>query len=207
LIDQILEVFKRKAATEQEIKFSEDQCLDLVRFVYHCIGTGIMQQKSRTGLKNLQTVAFELYNLLRPAKVNNKVTIGADRFKFSFAQAIAKTLLQIVNYELLTSPDSADVQRLITQMHEDVMLIEEQPESRKGSKKTEQCSFLTLVFEPLLKLRVTVPVIVNAVNQTENHVSVTQLYKQQKQPTDASTILPIDSLTKDNVDMFTKALR
>ena len=55
-------------------------------------------------------------------KSDDKVIIGAEKLKFPIAKAIAKTLLAIVNDELQQSLESKKVEKIIKQMHSDVML-------------------------------------------------------------------------------------
>jgi len=82
-------------------------------------------------------------------------------------------------------------------------------ESKKERRKKDSSNlFVTLVFEPLLKLRITVPVSVNLLMpEQQGLVRIKQFYKALDKSSSSQTILPSDLLSKDNVDLIMKGLR
>lgn len=51
-------------------------------------------------------IALEFYNSLKPVKIDDRVVTGAEKIKYGVAQAMATTLLQIVNIELQQSTEA-----------------------------------------------------------------------------------------------------
>ena len=144
-----------------------------------------MKKPLESGNSLQEKIAASFYNILKPSKVDGKVVIGAEKIKFQTAQAIAKTLIQIVNRELQRSPDSKAVENIIKQIHEDILLTQalETKKKKKTVKKADSSNlFVSLVFEPLLKLRISVPVVVNSIwKDSDGQAKIQQFYKQTKQ--------------------------
>lgn len=131
-------------------------------------------------MSNQEAIVRAFYGLLRPFKSDGKVVIGAEKLKFNVAKAVAKTLLAIINDELKTNTDSKAVEQIIKEIHEDVLMTQENVQEapslkkKKAVKKTEQSNlFVSLVFEPLLKLQLTVPVsITTLLPDLQGHVKI-----------------------------------
>jgi hypothetical protein len=50
--------------------------------LYNCIGSALMGKLLESGLTQLETIALEFYNVLKPQKVDGKIVIGAEKLKF-----------------------------------------------------------------------------------------------------------------------------
>lgn len=82
-----------------------------------------MNVQTKSGLTTMQMIAVEFYNLLRPQKKDDKVSIAADKFKLHLTQAMSKCLLQMINYDMQTTSENKALDKIIKEIHNDILLV------------------------------------------------------------------------------------